>query len=1031
MIEVKNVSKTFYPGTRKEQKVLENASLNLPDKGLVCLVGPSGSGKSTILNAIGGLISYDGRILYDGNEEKIEEYRRNHIGYIFQDFLLFENLSIRDNIKIGLNLASVYEEKEVSRRTEILLKAVSLNVNSSRLVKNLSLGQKQRVGIARALANSPKILLADEPTGNLDSKNSLRILDILKGLSKDRLVLIVTHNMSLVNLYADQAFRIENSGFVEFNPKGEKVSPVYEEETKNISYHKEASKIGYLNISFYSEEEQGERKITIVERNGKLLISGENIALASKEEIEPLVKSVDSNPSVSREKKESVSSIDSTNEAERKEDTSLSFEPRHDKKPLKDRSFFLSLFHRNPLSQTKYKGKTSFKVIEVLLPLVAFFFFNLYYASIDTSSKLLPTYYLEDNMIVGHYTKEKEEEIRSDPSKAFSISLDDYLSWSEEDSGILSAPFESPLGSKSGQSITYGKDSPLKVPDFYLHFASSDTYAYRSDYPLSSTIPQGVFSLEDYKTFFPDQLSQYRLASDEVLVDVSLLTKEYKAEALNAKDTTLTFFDNIDSKELHDIEMERIDLTPYLSKAEYKVKGFVDTGLQAIYSTKEVAQKAKMLSLASVPSNYYSYDANYLFAPDIACFPSLKNTSFYRYEDTSSDSDLVYKDLSSQEGTDQSTYVEGLSQTLYNALPYIILSDSAKEDWNLLASSDNSYFYSPAFLMDKGSVSSGKDSTKKIMVFKKSLFHNKTLDSYSEFYRYLVVEKLLSNFKVDSSYDEAEKDSKKVILHLPKGLSDAFKGATFIPQQGEASAVFSTDRTYSNELDYGSKLENIEIGSSVEGASIDDPIVLSRTSYLRFLAGLKYLDSVLSLSLFDTNGTLNSTQVSYRQGNFFLSKNPSKSISYLNSKYQDQGVIFETAKSVKETLAYQQLVSDVRIYLIVLLVLFLLFILFTVLNDIGKINSLRYNIGVERCLGMTKREVILDCLGDTLANFLWEALLPTLLFSLILALVGLYFCGVKILLFLLFDVLIEVLSVLIPLLILLGKKPADILRSLN
>ena len=85
MIEAKNVSKTFYPGTRKEQKVLENASLALPDKGLVCLVGPSGSGKSTILNAIGALISYDGTIPQDGNTAKMEEYRRKHTGDILQD----------------------------------------------------------------------------------------------------------------------------------------------------------------------------------------------------------------------------------------------------------------------------------------------------------------------------------------------------------------------------------------------------------------------------------------------------------------------------------------------------------------------------------------------------------------------------------------------------------------------------------------------------------------------------------------------------------------------------------------------------------------------------------------------------------------------------------------------------------------------------------------------------------------------------------------------------------------------------------
>ncbi|MFA6586550.1 MAG: ATP-binding cassette domain-containing protein, partial [Bacilli bacterium] len=210
MIEAKNVSKTYNPGSRKENCVLNNASLSLPDTGMVFIVGKSGIGKSTILNAIGGLISYEGEILYNGKKEDIEKYRRRNIGYIFQSFYLFEELSVRDNIRIGLNLAGVYDEKEITRRVGILLAAVGLNINASRSAGALSLGQRQRVAIARALASNPHIILADEPTGNLDSKNSLRIMDILKNLSKDHLVLCVTHNVNLVHLYADKAFSVEN-----------------------------------------------------------------------------------------------------------------------------------------------------------------------------------------------------------------------------------------------------------------------------------------------------------------------------------------------------------------------------------------------------------------------------------------------------------------------------------------------------------------------------------------------------------------------------------------------------------------------------------------------------------------------------------------------------------------------------------------------------------------------------------------------------------------------------------------------------
>ena len=1042
MIEVKNVNKTFYPGTRKEQKVLENASLSLPDQGLVCIVGPSGSGKSTILNAIGGLISYDGKILYDGNEVKIEEYRRNHIGYIFQDFLLFENLSIRDNIKIGLHLASVYDEKEVSRRTEILLKAVSLNVNSSRPVRALSLGQKQRVGIARALANSPKILLADEPTGNLDSKNSLRIMDILKSLSKERLVIVVTHNMSLVNLYADQAYQLVNRGFTPINPKGEEISQVYEEETKNVSYHKEEGTIGELSISFYSESDKANRKITIVERNGKLLISGENVALVSKEEIQPIVDKVNAKASVPEKKEESVledKSLEITKAEEKPssvDETPLTFEPRKDKKPLREHSFFLSLFHRNPLSQTKYKGKTGFRVMEIVLPLIAFFFFNLYYASVATSSNLISNYFLEDNLIMGHYTAEKAEKVKKTPKSGTVISLEDYLSWDPEDSALVSAPFDSPIGTKGGSmySISY-RNSYLSLPEFYLLYSNGDSYHYTS-YSNGSKLPEGIFPIEDYKTFYPEELGKYDLLDDEVLVDVSLLDSSDKARVQNEKNVTISFFDNILESLTDSQQISRLDLTPYQTMIQYKVKGFVDTGIQAIYAPKKMADIAKMISFASTRNDFYSYSTNYYFAPGIACFPSLKDVTFYRYDEHSSDSNLLYSDLSSVGSVDQSSYLSSFNRKLYDdGLPYVILSDSAKKMWNFYTA-DNGVIYNPSFIADTGKVTSESHADKKVMVFKTAKYNEKTLDSYAEFFRYLVVEKLLCNFVVDDSYDEEDKNAANFVLHLPEGLEKAFPGAQFALQEDEYSSVLksfdrSGDSVDASGADYGYYLKNVEIGSSVKDATIDAPIHISRYSFIRLLCSFRHIDDLVSFSVFSDIGGEDMLSMAYSSGNFFLSSNPEKSIAYLNSKYQDQGVVFETVKSAKEQIAYTKLRSQAGIYLIVLVVLFFLFVLFTILDHVGKINSLRYNIGVERCLGASKSEVIFDSLGDAFASFITEALIPTLLLSLLLSLVELYYCGWMILLFFLFYLLIEVLSVLIPLLVLLAKKPADILRSLN
>lgn len=235
MIEAKNVTKVYNPNSRNANKVLDNASLTLPDSGFIFIVGKSGIGKSTILNAIGGLISYQGDIYYDQKKVDIESYRRKNIGYIFQDFLLFDELTVRDNIRIGLNLAGVYDEDEITRRVNILLHAVRLNINAKRKTAALSLGQRQRVAVARALAGNPHIILADEPTGNLDSVNSFNLMDILKSLSKNHLVICVTHNMNLVNLYADKAYAIIDKKFTEINPKSEKLDETYTQKQVDVS----------------------------------------------------------------------------------------------------------------------------------------------------------------------------------------------------------------------------------------------------------------------------------------------------------------------------------------------------------------------------------------------------------------------------------------------------------------------------------------------------------------------------------------------------------------------------------------------------------------------------------------------------------------------------------------------------------------------------------------------------------------------------------------------------------------------------
>ena len=202
MIEIKNLNKYFNKGKKNQIHVINNVSLTLNDNGLVALLGPSGSGKTTLLNIIGGLDKYDSGDLIINNKStrkfhktEWDAYRNNCIGFIFQNYNLINHISILDNVEMGMTLSGVSSSKRKKKALEVLEK-VGLKEHAHKKPNQLSGGQMQRVAIARALANNPSIILADEPTGALDSKSSRLLLDSFKNLN-ERLkatILMVTHD---------------------------------------------------------------------------------------------------------------------------------------------------------------------------------------------------------------------------------------------------------------------------------------------------------------------------------------------------------------------------------------------------------------------------------------------------------------------------------------------------------------------------------------------------------------------------------------------------------------------------------------------------------------------------------------------------------------------------------------------------------------------------------------------------------------------------------------------------------------------
>ncbi len=222
MIKVNNLNKFYNKGKANQIHVINETSIELPSKGLITFLGHSGSGKTTLLNVIGGLDKQTtGSIVYDDVEFKkysmsrVDKYRSRHIGYVFQNYNLLLEETVYDNLRIALDLIGITDLEEQKKRIEYALKAVGMFKYRKKVASFLSGGQQQRVSIARALVKKTKVIIADEPTGNLDSKNTMEVMNILKKISEQSLVLLVTHETNVANFYSDLIYEIKDGKIID------------------------------------------------------------------------------------------------------------------------------------------------------------------------------------------------------------------------------------------------------------------------------------------------------------------------------------------------------------------------------------------------------------------------------------------------------------------------------------------------------------------------------------------------------------------------------------------------------------------------------------------------------------------------------------------------------------------------------------------------------------------------------------------------------------------------------------------------
>ncbi len=214
MIELRNIIKNYTTRLGIVTKALDDLSLTLPNRGLVFVLGKSGSGKSTLLNIIGGLdTANSGEVLVNGkdihglDQKELDYYRNANVGFVFQDFNLIDSFTVEENVGLALEL----QGKKVDHNEMMeLLDYVGLSGYETRKGNEVSGGQKQRIAIARALIKKPTIILADEPTGNLDLHTSNQIMDLLKKISLDNLVVVVSHDPEEAEIYADRVIKIKD-----------------------------------------------------------------------------------------------------------------------------------------------------------------------------------------------------------------------------------------------------------------------------------------------------------------------------------------------------------------------------------------------------------------------------------------------------------------------------------------------------------------------------------------------------------------------------------------------------------------------------------------------------------------------------------------------------------------------------------------------------------------------------------------------------------------------------------------------------
>ena len=275
------LNKYFNKGKSNELHVLNDISVDFPEKGLVAIMGQSGSGKTTLLNALCGLDKVNSGVI-EVNNYSISHYksqlwdklRNQEFGYIFQNYNIFEERTVFENVALSLEFLGMRDKEEIKHRVMQALEMVGMDKYRNRLAGALSGGEMQRVAIARALVKDPTIMIADEPTGNLDEKNTIMIMNILKKIARDRLVILVTHEKEIGEFYADTIIRIQDGKVVDIAQGSNDELKLYADNTIYLQdLNKDQLNTNKITLaSYYNEEFNANVTVEVILEGNDIVI---------------------------------------------------------------------------------------------------------------------------------------------------------------------------------------------------------------------------------------------------------------------------------------------------------------------------------------------------------------------------------------------------------------------------------------------------------------------------------------------------------------------------------------------------------------------------------------------------------------------------------------------------------------------------------------------------------------------------------------------------------------------------------------